>query len=386
MKHVIKTGIFGLLTSVLVLTLACAGPQAARPFPEEVIARSQAAMGQARSYRYETSTVLTRDGRTELSSEQGELVAPDRYHVLSTGKDGTSDTISIGDDVYTRAAGASVWNIRRPSPGVVWSSQEIRLDWSQAFGSLVGLTELADEKIDGVECYHYRGEIDMKARADEAISNMPELDPADPNYASVRRSMEAAVESMRNTTSTVEFWLARGDYLARKVKSDVESVTPAGTDMTTAPINQVISNTYRYFDFNADIIIEPPQNVERVNLIANGLSVVGGDDIGRQRVDYRITVTNQGSETAKDVKLFVDTATTGQGMQTIEWVPDHEAVSLAPSQSANFTASWEIDLTTTGKQGFVELMMQDVVRATWTGDDGGPREKVLMRGGMPAMW
>jgi hypothetical protein len=276
-----------------------------------------------------------------------------------------------------------VWDIRTPPPGTVWSAQEIKLDWSQAFGSLVGLTELADEKIDGVDCHHYKGEIDMKARADEAMSRMPELNPADPNYALGRQAREAAVESMRNTKSSVEFWISRGDYLVRQVKSDVESITPAGADNTTAQTSQSAS-THRYFDFNADIKIEPPENVEGVNLIANGIISVGGDDVSRQRVNYQITVTNQGSETAKEVKLFFDTATTGQGMQTFEAAPDHQPVSLAPGQSANFTVIWEIDLTEMGKQQFVALMMRDVVRATWTGSDGGPREKVLLRGGMPA--
>ena len=385
MKYVIEKGISSLLITALVLTLACASPQAPRPSPEEVIAKSQVAMAQVRSYRYQTSTDMTQDGRTEQSGERGELVAPDRSHVVSTGKDGTSETIKIGEDVYSLSAGANVWDIRTPPPGIVWTSQEIKLDWSQAFSSLIGLTELADEEIDGVACYHYKGEIDMKARADEAISRMPELNLTDPNYALSRRGMEAAAESMRNTTSTVEFWIASGDYLVRKVKSDVQSIIPAGADNTTTQINQAISSTYRYFDFNADIKIEPPENVEGVNLIANGIGSVGGDDIARQRVNYEITVTNQGTETAKNVKLFFDTATSGQGTQTFEAVPDKEPVGLAPGQSANFTVIWEIDLTAIGKQKFVELMLRDVVRATWTGNDGGPKEKVLLRGGMPAM-
>ena len=88
-----------------------------------------------------------------------------------------------------------------PAP---FESQPIRLDWSQAFVSLVGITELPEQKIDGVDCYHYKGEFDMKARADEAISQMPELGPGDPNYAGGRPGMEAAAEAMRNTTSTAD--------------------------------------------------------------------------------------------------------------------------------------------------------------------------------------
>ena len=124
--------------------------------------------------------------------------------------------------------------------------------------------------------------------------------------------------------------------------------------------------------------------MEGVNLTVNGINTIGGGDIAHQHLTFTINVTNQGSEMAKDVKLFFDTATTGQGMQTFEGTPDHQPINLAPGQSANFTASWEVDLTTMGKQWLVELMRQDVVRAGWTGADGASKEKVLMRGGMPA--
>ena len=119
MKYVIKTGMCSILISALLLTLSCATPQASRLSPEEVIAESQVAMAQVRSYRYETSTVSTHDGKTEQWTEQGEISGPDRSHVISTWNGSASEQTMIGEDTYTRAAGAEVWNIRRPSPGAL---------------------------------------------------------------------------------------------------------------------------------------------------------------------------------------------------------------------------------------------------------------------------
>ena len=45
--------------------------------------------------------------------------------------------------------------------------------------SLVELVELRDEKIDGVSCFHYRGNIDIEAQVEEQITN---LDPSQPFY------------------------------------------------------------------------------------------------------------------------------------------------------------------------------------------------------------
>jgi len=45
----------------------------------------------------------------------------------------------------------------------------------------------------------------------------------------------------------------------------------------------------------------------------------------------------------------------------------------------------QIDLAAMGKEKFLELVRLDVVRATWTGQDGEQKEKVLIRGGMPAI-
>jgi hypothetical protein len=65
------------------------------------------------------------------------------------------------------------------------------------------------------------------------------------------------------------------------------------------------TTTYRFYDFNEPIEIEPPPDenvvivevgaVDAVDLVVNSVGSIGGDDLTRQRISYQITISNRGS-------------------------------------------------------------------------------------------
>jgi len=368
------------LVAALVLLGACAGPVApgepSRPSPQEIMDKSQAAMENLRSYRSTTTVATTRDGQTTEASTVTEFVSPDRTHTVITDQDGRTETITIGDAGYELPAGSDTWQAHE-WPGSYYgvASRRVEANVAEAFGRLVGVTEPDDEKIDGVVCYHYRGSEDMKARAAEQRA---QLDPSAPGYDEQLKMAEL----QREWKIDVEYWVAKEGFLLRQLRqtSDMVLLDSDGGE-TEREVHLAARYSVKYYDFNADIKIEAPAKVEGVNLIANATSSAGGsEDIEHQVARYEIVITNQGTETARDIKVFVDTSATNDGLRTFEATPSQGPVTLGPGQSANYTVSWEFNLALMGKPKFVELIQQDVLRARWVGEDGQTKERALLKG------
>ena len=72
-----------------------------------------------------------------------------------------------------------------------------------------------------------------------------------------------------------------------------------------------------------------------------------------------------------------------EGPRTFEASAGSTPVNLAPSESTRFTVAWESDLAEIGKVEFVQLLKRDVVRVTWSDNEGSQKEKVLMKEGTP---
>jgi len=253
----------------------------------------------------------------------------------------------------------------------------VRLEWNvaEAFGRLVGVAQLDDEEIDGILCYHYRGSEDTAARATERRT---QLDPSAPGYDELLKMAEL----QRNWKIDVEYWVAKEGFLLRQLRqtSDMVLLDSDGGE-TEREVHLAARYSVKYYDFNADIKIEAPAKVEGVNLIANATSSAGGsEDIEHQVARYQIVITNTGTATARDVKVFVDTSATNDGLRTFEATSNQGTVTLGPGQSANYTVSWEFNLALMGKPKFVELIQQDVLRAAWVGEDGQTKERALLKG------
>jgi hypothetical protein len=106
----------------------------------------------------------------------------------------------------------------------------------------------------------------------------------------------------------------------------------------------------------------------------------GDSDPEHQLMDYEITVSNEGTETANNLRLLVDTKITNEGARTYEAEADTMPVNLEPDRTATYRVSWEYNLITLTKEKFLEYIRQNTLRATWTDTEKVRHEEVLITG------
>jgi hypothetical protein len=372
-----NTGI--LLISILLITItimpliSCANPLSESILsPEEVIAKSKAVMDGLKAYRCETSTVnIDENGNTNQSKGNMEYIVPDRSHTTS----GDSESITIGNIVYQRLTTESTWSVRNFDQPFV-SSQKLSI--GIFYEPLVELVALRDENIDGVQCFHYKASRDMKAVAEEQLKRLNQLDPSDPKYVNLRESQEMMVQTLANTVLNVEYWIGKGDYFVRRVGFEQKMPIPEKAEKPARELS--VTGTYRFYDFNADIIIEPPSNLEGVYLMSNYSSSVGGsEDPRHQRVSFTITISNLGIETAENVQVYVESQATNAGLATFN---GGDGKTIPPGTSENYTVTWEANIDVMGKVAFADLMNRNTVWTTWIGSDGKENEKIFVKDGV----
>jgi hypothetical protein len=364
-----------MLPALLLLSLlaGCGGSQ---PSPEEVIALSIDAINELQTYRYEMAGTITQDGETSHGSMQGEFVSPDRLHVITVSDGETSEGIRIGQTQYARRSDSDDWEVSEWSAAMVAMASphsNFALVTVEILDTLVGLVELPDEKIDGVSCFHYRGNIDMEAQLEEQIAN---LDPTQPGYEEQLRFYEQLIQSEHN----VEFWIGKEDYLLRRMdtQQDVTYTDDIGKD-TESEVDIHVAYSCRFYDFNQSITIEPPvtEMVESANLTTTISGGIGGTDLQHQQIHYEIRVTNRGTGIARNLRIFVDSPATNSGLQTMEAEAGNSPVNLGPDEYAIFLIQWEYDMTESSKAELFELVEENVFRAIWTDENGEQREEIL---------
>jgi len=167
--------IFSALLAFLLLTLLI-GCGSSRTDPEDVIANAKDAINEIQTYRSEMVYISTENGQTTRSSAQMEFVSPDRMHVIPVNGNGSGESIRIGNTEYRWDPDSKKWQVRQWPESFSFRNPAVR--WVEGLDSLVGLVEMADEEIDGVDCFHYKGSIDLKARGEEERAK---LDPSQPD-------------------------------------------------------------------------------------------------------------------------------------------------------------------------------------------------------------
>jgi len=299
-----------LIVMLLVVTLLLQpGCGISRPDFKEVITKAIEVTGEVKKYRMEMESDRIGNGEMEKWITSAEFVAPDRMRQISRDlKDDKSgeESIQIGTIRYTRRGDSTEWNVHD------WGNERLAVynlyaGMLQSFESLADIKELGDERIDGINCFHYTGRMGMQARQQERLNS---LNQSDPNYEQIKLS----IELLEYTKDYVEFWIGKDDFLLWQYRVNMETVYvhDRGED-TEERKNYSNIMTVKFSDFNELIEIEPPvtESDEGVDLKASMSSTGGGgDDLEHYQVDYKITIRNRGIETARDIRIFLDTPAT----------------------------------------------------------------------------
>ena len=192
--------------------------------PREIVSKACDATSKVESYRVSVSTISTLDGQASETFAETEFVRPDRWHTKITTNGGWHEFINIGQRQHSRDSDRMQWRLcNMPLQGedgatsTGWCAAYVE-EMFQHPDLLTDLEKLSDEEIDGVECFRYRGKVDV-----------------DPEWK-----------------TDVEFWIGKDDYLIRQIKSDLESTSRPGEE------KWMVSSLPKYYDFNQLIKIEPP--------------------------------------------------------------------------------------------------------------------------------
>jgi len=190
----------------------------------EIVAKACDTTSKVESYRVMVSTIGTIEGQTSETFSETEFVRPDRWHTKITTDGSWHEFINIGERQYSRDSDRMQWRLCNvPLQGedgatsTGWCAAYVE-EMFQRPDLLVDLEKLSDEEIDGVECFRYRGKVDV-----------------DPEWK-----------------TDVELWIGKDDYLIRQIKSDMESTSRPGEEKWVA------SSLRKFYDFNQPIEIEPP--------------------------------------------------------------------------------------------------------------------------------
>ncbi len=127
-------------------------------------------------------------------------------------------------------------------------------DALQRLDSLLDVERLPDEEIDGVACLHYVGTVDTEKLIAEVEASLTK-NGQDTLSLEDRERMERVYKTWRASEMTEEFWIGKTDSLIRQFKNVTHYASVKGGMAVGAPTKVAI---VKYYDFNADIVIEPP--------------------------------------------------------------------------------------------------------------------------------
>jgi hypothetical protein len=121
------------------------------------------------------------------------------------------------------------------------------------------LEKLPDDRLDGVNCFHCRGRVDVDRKVEEEKAKvMAALDPSAPGYQEKLASQELTWEWQRKWKIEYELWISREDCFMRQQKYKVQ--IPAMQSPTGEKIRSGVERTVlmHYYNINEPIKIEPP--------------------------------------------------------------------------------------------------------------------------------
>lgn len=238
-----------------------------------VLNKASAAMERVESYRvigdaYNRSE-YTSNEPVEVYYYKGEYASSDRYHLIQKVSIIDSEMIVIDEQVYMKGYAATPM-----TPDQVTESLPNKQQTLDQLNMLIDIEALEEEYIDGVLCYHYRGNLDIEKYLEIMLPKMEEYftelykpwtdmldeqfkdEPEKPIRPSLEEAVEESLESYEKRTrryqTVIDYWIGKEDYLIRKEESVRSPV------LDPLEVNEETITIARYYDFNEDIIINPP--------------------------------------------------------------------------------------------------------------------------------
>lgn len=234
--NVRKYLIIGCILFLIMPLVACSKGSNLR----EVTIKARIATSEAQSYRVKGTTRYTSDGETLETVFEGEFAAPDRFRAKgSADTDWWCEVTKIGDKSYVRTSDEVEWGGGKSD--VTCAVLPIA-EALEPLDSLIDLEQLPDEQIDGVDCFHYRGKVDLDSlvwKTWMGYQHTPEF-----------------LEVMRRASIDVELWVGKDDYLIRQMITTIRF--PASEPGTGEEERGTQTTIMRFYDFNKPIAIEPP--------------------------------------------------------------------------------------------------------------------------------
>ena len=135
----------------------------------------------------------------------------------------------------------------------------------RALGTLRNTETLPDEKIDGINCHHYREKqypvIDIEAemeKLDTYLEENPQLLAGTESMSleEIKEQAKAELQRMAEGETVIEVWIGKDDYLLRQMKMVIRSIQP-GPDVEDEWVTT--TRLQKWTGFNEPIEIVAPE-------------------------------------------------------------------------------------------------------------------------------
>jgi len=260
-----KYFMIGMVTFLVMPVIGCSNNSLDLEAELEALRQTCAVSEEVQSYRVEISATHTEEEETLEGTLEVEFVAPDRHHEKTYGDGEREESIIIGNKVYSRDPDNDQWQEAEMSPNRLKAEKRSLKNLTpsaentfQLLDSLTDLEKLPDEKIDGGDCLHCCGRVDMNREVEKQKAELEAtLDPSEPGYQERLKFMEWQLKLKINE----ELWISREDCLVRQRKSETQMPamqSPTGEIMQGEAKSTMLVH---YYDINEPIKIEPPKVV-----------------------------------------------------------------------------------------------------------------------------
>jgi outer membrane lipoprotein-sorting protein len=316
--------------------------------PADFTSRVYAATEKLTSYRIMISTYAN-SGEDVVASQQLEVsyLSPSFYHI----KDSTTCEIILdGDNAYALTPELTGANgiLQYGSSGASQTQLQFNLmlskeDTLALIDTLVNVKKLSDEEMDGVACFHYRGDVDvvryMNNYKAKLIEQYPEMADV------LDREWEYFTEAWAEVNEQIELWVGKDDYLIRQTELNVLYPDPTMTALQICrysyPSNLVIPSAV-----GADGKTLPGWYLIADSTFSIDSMFTTTQPSGEQirHSDTRIDILNIGQQEYSDVRVYVatrDRLELAAPWDIYEATPDTSDVNLAPGEQQIYHAVWD---------------------------------------------